>query len=83
MTKGDLAMKVKTIHQSYRAQAEKHPVEVISHEAASSFNNLLDELKKIYPENQFIDKMQAVTPNKTQFAGLVAKLVILEDFLKT
>lgn len=83
MPKGDLAIKVKTIHQSYQTQAEKHPVEVIGHEVANSFNSLLDELKKIYPENQLINKMQSVTPNQTQFAGLIAKLVILEDFLKT
>lgn len=83
MPQGELVTKVKTIHQSYLVQAEKHPVDVIDHEAANSFNNLLDESKRIYPENQWINKMQPVTPNQTQFAGLVAKLVILEDFLRT
>jgi SepF-like predicted cell division protein (DUF552 family) len=83
MPRGDLITSVKAIYQSYQAQAEKHPVEVIGHEAVHSFNDLLDEVKEMYPENQLIHKMQPVTPNQTQFAGLLAKLAILEDFLKS
>ena len=55
---------------------------MIGHEAANSFSNFLDKSKRIFPENQLINKMQPVTPNQTQFTGLLAKLVILEDFLK-
>jgi hypothetical protein len=78
----ELIQKARAVHQSYQDEAEKHPVEVIGQEAAHSFNELLDESKKGFPENQFIKKMQPVTPNQTQFAGLLAKLVVLEDSLR-
>jgi len=79
---GDLIKTTREIHQSYQAKAEKHPVEVISQEAANSFNKLLDESKRSFPENQLINKMQPVTPTQTQLAGLLAKLVVLEESLK-
>jgi hypothetical protein len=83
MPVSDLIKTAKAIHQSYRDKAEKHPVEVIGQEAANSFNKLLDESKSKCPENQLITKMQPVTPSQTQLAGLLAKLVILQDSLKT
>jgi hypothetical protein len=79
----DLIKSIGSIHQAYKAKAEKHPVEVIGQEAANAFNKLLDEVKRRCPENQLIKRMQPVTPNQTQLAGLLAKLVILEDSLKT
>ena len=82
MPVSNLIETARAIHKSYRAKAEKHPVEVIGHEAAHSFNKLLDESKSKYPDNQLISKMQPVTPSQTQLAGLLAKLVLLEDFLK-
>lgn len=79
---GNLIKTTREIHQFYQAKAEKHPVEIISQEAANSFNKLLDESKRSFPENQLINKMQPVTPTQTQLAGLLAKLVVLEESLK-
>ena len=73
---------VRTLRQTYKAETEKHPVREINREAADKFNQLLDDLKKMYPHNRLIGHMQPLTPGKTQLAGLWAKLDVLEDCLK-
>jgi len=78
----DLIQKAKAFRQSYKAQAERDPAGMISQEAADVFNKLLDESKKRCPKSQFIEKMHPVTPGRTQLAGLLAKVGILEDSLK-
>ena len=82
MPTSDLIETARTIRQSYKAKAEKDPAGVIGQEAADAFNKLLDESKKRCPKNQFIEKMHPVTPGRTQLAGLLAKVGILEDSLK-
>ena len=78
----DLIEKVRAIRQSYKVKAEKDPAGVIGQEAADAFNKLLHESKKRCPGSQFIEKMQPVTPGRTQLAGLLAKVDVLEDSLK-
>jgi len=56
-------------------------VREINQEAADTFNKLLDDLKKQYPDNRLIGRMQPVSSGKTQLAGLWAKLDVLEDSL--
>jgi len=72
----------RSIRQSYKARAEKDPVEMIGQEAAHAFNMLLDESKKRYPKSQLIKKMRPVNPKQTQLAGLLAKVDLLEDSLR-
>jgi hypothetical protein len=74
---------VRTLRQSYKAEVERHPVREISKEAADKFNQLLNDLKKKYPDNRLIGQMQPLTPHRTQLAGLWAKLDVLEDSLET
>ncbi|NIS62656.1 MAG: hypothetical protein GTO13_18715 [Proteobacteria bacterium] len=78
----DLVEKAKALRQSYKTKAARDPAGMIDKEAADAFNKLLDELKKRYPKNQFIEKMHPVTPERTQLAGLLAKVSVLEDSLK-
>ena len=82
MPTSDLIETARTIRQSYKAKAEKDPAGVIDQEAAEAFNKLLDESKKRCPRSQFIEKMHPVTPGRTQLAGLLAKVDVLEDSLK-
>ena len=83
MPMSDLVETARSIRQSYQAKAEREPVKVISQDAANEFNKLLDESKKKFPEHPMIRKMQPVNPSRTQFAGLLAKIDLLEDCLKT
>jgi len=83
MVTSDLVEKASAIRQSYRAKAEKDPAGVIGQEAADAFNELLGESKKRCPKSQFIEKMHPVTPGRTQLAGLLAKVDVLEDSLKS
>ena len=78
----ELIQTVKSMRESYKAEAERDPVRVIGQDAANAFNRLLDESKKKYPENLFISKMQPTNPNRTQLAGLLAKVDLIEDCLK-
>ena len=82
MPTSDLIETARAIRQSYRAKAEKDPAGVIGQEAADAFNKLLEECKKRCPQSQFIEKMRPVTPGRTQLAGLLAKVGVLEDSLK-
>ncbi|UCD71540.1 MAG: hypothetical protein JSW70_00715 [Syntrophobacterales bacterium] len=82
MATSDLIEMARVIRQSYRGKAEKDPAGVISKEAADAFNKLLDESKKRCPKSRFIEKMHPVTPGRTQLAGLLAKVDVLEDSLK-
>ena len=82
MAVSNLVEKAKAIRQSYKAKAERDPVQMISQEAAQSFNTLLDESKRRYPENHLIKEMRPVNPEQTQLAGLLAKVDLLEDILK-
>lgn len=82
MPTSDLIETAMAIRQSYKAKAEKDPAGVIGQEAADAFNNLLDESKKRCPGSQFIEKMHPVTSGRTQLAGLLAKVDVLEDSLK-
>ncbi|MBW1690098.1 MAG: hypothetical protein DRG87_08705 [Deltaproteobacteria bacterium] len=72
---------MREVRQTYKVDAEKHPVREINQEAADTFNKLLDNLKKQYPDNRLIGNMQPVSSGKTQLAGLWAKLDVLEDSL--
>ena len=45
-------------------------------------NELLNESKKRCPRGQFIGKMNPVAPGRTQLAGLLAKIGVLEDSLE-
>jgi hypothetical protein len=78
----DLIETARAIRQSYKVKAEKDPAGLISREAADAFNKLLDESKKRCPGSTFIEKMRPVTPGRTQLAGLLAKVDVLEDSLK-
>ena len=78
----ELIQTATSMRQSYRAEAERNPVRVIGQGAAHAFNKLLDESKKKYPENPFISKMQPANPSRTQLAGLLAKLDLIQDCLK-
>jgi hypothetical protein len=82
MPTSDLIETARAIRQSYKAKAERDPAGVIGQEVAGAFNKLLDESKKRCPKSQFIEKMRPVTPGKTQLAGLLAKVDVLEDSLK-
>jgi len=82
MPTSDLIEKAKALRQSYKAKAERDPAGMIDQEAADAFNKLLDESKKRCPKNQFIEKMRPVTLGRTQLAGLLAKVGVLEDSLK-
>jgi len=82
MPTSDLIERARAIRQSYKAKAEKDPAGMIGQEAAATFNKLLDESKKRCPKSQFIQKMHPVTPGRTQLAGLLAKVDVLEDSLK-
>jgi hypothetical protein len=73
---------LRALRQTYMAETEKHPVREINQEAADKFNQLLEELKKRYPDNSLIGQMQPVSSGKTQLAGLWAKLDVLEDSLE-
>jgi ABC-type dipeptide/oligopeptide/nickel transport system ATPase subunit len=79
----DLVEMARSIRQSYEAKAERNPVQVIGQDAANAFNRLLDESKKKYPEHPLIRKMNPANPSRTQLAGLLAKVGLLEDCLKT
>ena len=78
----DLIETARAIRQSYKAKAEKDPARVIGQEAADAFNELLDESKERCPKSRFIEKMRPVTPGRTQWAGLLAKVSVLEDSLR-
>lgn len=78
----NLVEKARAIRESYKAKAERDPVQMIDQEAAQSFNMLLDESRKRYPESQLINKLRPVNPEQTQLAGLLAKVDLLEDSLK-
>jgi hypothetical protein len=78
----DLIEAARGIRKSYKAKAEKDPAGVIGQEAADAFNKLLDESKKRCPKSPFIGKMQPVVPGRTQLAGLLAKVDVIEDSLK-
>jgi|GEM_PF-1853602 hypothetical protein len=78
----DLIEAARGIRQSYKAKAEKDPAGVIGQEAADAFNKLLGESKRRCPKSPFIEKMHPVTPGRTQLAGLLAKVDVLEDSLK-
>ena len=54
----------------------------IGQEAVDVFNKLVDESKKRYSMDQFIEKMHPVTPKGAQLAGLLAKGGVFEDSLK-
>lgn len=82
MPMSSLIEKARAIRESYKAKAEKDPVQIIGQEAAQSFNMLLDESKKMYPQSLLIKEMHAVNPRQTQLAGLLAKVDLLEDSLK-
>jgi hypothetical protein len=82
MPTSDLIEKANALRQSYKFKAEKDPAGTISQEAANAFNKLLDESKKRCPKSQFIEKMHPVTAGRTQLAGLLAKVGVLEDSLK-
>jgi hypothetical protein len=82
MPTSDLIEKARAIRLSYRAKAEKDPAGLIGQEAADNFNKLLEECKKRCPQGQFVEKMRPVTQGRTQLAGLLAKVGILEDSLK-
>lgn len=82
MSISNVIQSVRTLRQMYRAETEKHPVREINQETADKFNQLLDELKKKYPDNRLIGHMQPVSSGKTQLAGLWAKLDVLEDSLE-
>ena len=82
MPMSNLTEKARAIRESYKAKAEKDPVQIIGQEAAQSFNMLLDESKKMYPQSLLIQEMHPVNPGQTQLAGLLAKLDLLEDSLK-
>ena len=82
MPTSDLIETARAIRQSYKAKAEKDPAGVIGQEAADAFNKLLKESKKRFPKSQFIGKMHPVTPGRTQLAGLLAKVDVIEDSLK-
>ena len=82
MAVSNLLEKVRAIRESYKARAERDPVQMIGQEAAQSFNTLLDESKKRYPESHLIKEMRPVNPEQTQLAGLLAKVDLLEDSLK-
>lgn len=82
MAVSNLVEKAKAIRESYRAKAERDPVQMISQDAAQTFNTLLDESKKRYPKSQLIKEMRPVNPEQTQLAGLLAKIDLLEDSLK-
>jgi hypothetical protein len=74
MPRFNLIETARAIRQSYKVKAEK--------EAADAFNELLDESKKRCPKSRFIKKMRLVTPGRTQWAGLLAKVSVLEDSLR-
>jgi len=78
----DLIETARAIRQSYKATAEEDPAGGIGQEAADVFNKLLDESKKRYSKDQFIEKMHPVTTRRTQLAGLLAKGGVFEDSLK-
>ncbi len=71
------------MNQAYRPKAEKYPVQVIDRDTANAFNKLLDESKKKFPENPFVKKMKPVDSSRTQLAGLLSKVDLLQDCLKT
>lgn len=82
MSASNAIQSVRSLRQTYQGETEKHPVKEIDPEAAGRFNKLLNELKKIYPDNRSIVQMEPLTPGKTQMAGLWAKLDVLEDLLQ-
>jgi hypothetical protein len=82
MPTSDLIERAKALRQSYKTKAERDPAGMIGQEAADTFNKLLDESRKRCPKNQFLKKMHPVSPERTQLAGLLAKVGILEDSLK-
>jgi len=82
MAMSDLVEKARALRESYKAKAERDPVQMIGQEAAQSFNTLLDESKKRCPESQLIKEMRPVNPGQTQLAGFLAKVDLLEDSLK-
>jgi hypothetical protein len=69
MSTSDLIEAARTIRQSHKAKAQKDPAGKIDREAADAFNKLLDQSKKRYPGNQFIERMQPVNPGQNQLAG--------------
>ena len=81
MSVANVVQSMRTLRQSYKAEAEKFPVKEIGQDAADKFNQLLGDLKKRYPDNKLVRQMQPLTPHKTQLAGLWAKLDLLEDCL--
>ncbi len=82
MRVSELVETAKSMRQSYKAEAEREPVRIIGRDTANAFNTLLDEAKKRFPENPFIRKMKPTNPGRTQLAGLLAKVGLLEDCLK-
>jgi hypothetical protein len=82
MSTSDLIETARTIRQSYKAKAQKDPAGEIDQEAADAFNKLWNQSKKRFSGNQFIERMQPVNPGRTQLAGLLAKVDVLEDSLK-
>ena len=82
MPTSDLIETARAIRQSYKGKAEKDPAGMIGQEAADAFNELLNESKKRCPRGQFIGKMNPVAPGRTQLAGLLAKIGVLEDSLE-
>ena len=83
MRMSDLTETARSMNQAYRPKAEKDPVQVIDRDTANAFNKLLDESKKKFPENSFVKKMKPVDSSRTQLAGLLSKVDLLRDCLKT
>lgn len=83
MRMSDLIETARSMNQAYRPKAEKDPVQVIDRDTANAFNKLLDESKKKFPENPFVKKMKPVDSSRTQLAGLLSKVDLLQDCLKT